>query len=305
MLTFARPNRPHDPPIPVPFVAGPHAAGPVRGGLTIAGAIGNFGKTIRMRRLTEAVTGRFLVVPMDHGITVGLIPGLHDLSARIGEADRGGATAVVLHKGEVRRFVEASPREAGLIVHMSASVSHAPDPDQKVLLATVDEALALGADAVSVHINIGAPTTTEMIADCSAVAHDCHMLGIPLLVMIYPRGPDIHDPYDPDLVAHCARAAEEAGADIVKTNYTGDVDSFQEVTRAVAVPVITAGGPPSDEPLAPLTVAAGTIEAGGAGVACGRNVFSHEDPEAMTRALASVIFDGTSPEEAAREHLGG
>ncbi len=70
-------------------------------------------------------------------------------------------------------------------------------------------------------------------------------------------------------------------------------------------PVITAGGPPSDDPLAPLRQAAGTVEAGGAGVACGRNVFQHRDPEAMTRALASVIFDGTSPEEAAREHLGG
>ncbi|MCK5414847.1 MAG: hypothetical protein KAJ35_05655, partial [Thermoplasmata archaeon] len=61
----------------------------------------------------------------------------------------------------------------------------------------------------------------------------------------------------------------------------------------------------SDDPLAPLRQAAGTVEAGGAGVACGRNVFQHEDPEAMTRALASVIFDGISPEEAAREHLGG
>lgn len=258
-----------------------------------------------MRRLSEPTTGRFLVVPMDHGITVGPIPGLHDLAARIAEADRGGATAVVVHKGEVRRFVEAMPREAGLIVHLSASVSHAPDPDQKVLVATVEEALALGADGVSVHVNIGAATTADMVVDCGAVAHDCRLLGIPLLVMVYPRGPDIHDPYDPGLVAHCARAAEEAGADIVKTNYTGDPDSFREVTRALSVPVITAGGPPTDGPLVPLVAAAGTIEAGGAGVACGRNVFSHKDPEAMTRALSSVIFDGLSPEEAAREHLEG
>jgi predicted phospho-2-dehydro-3-deoxyheptonate aldolase len=242
---------------------------------------------------------------MDHGITVGPVAGLEDLGARISEADRGGATAVVVHKGEVHRFVEASPREAGLIVHLSASVSHAPDPDRKVLVGTVEEAVMLGADCVSVHINIGAPTTAEMVADAGIVAHDCHLLGVPLLVMVYPRGPDIDDPYDPDLVAHCARAAEEVGADIVKTNYTGDVDSFARVVRAVSAPVITAGGPPSDDPLAPLAAAAGTVEAGGAGVACGRNVFQHPDPEAMTRALASVIFDGIPPEEAAREHLEG
>ena len=277
----------------------------VRGGSTIAGALGDSGRTLRIRRLSEAATGRFLVVPMDHGITVGPIPGLEDLTARIGEADRGGATAVVVHKGEVRRFVEASPHEAGLIVHLSASVSHAHDPDQKVLVGTVEEAVMLGADGISVHVNIGAPTTAEMVADAGAVARECRRYGVPLLVMVYPRGPEIEDPYDADLVAHCARAAEEMGADIVKTNYTGDVDSFSQVVGSVVVPVITAGGPPSNEPLAPLEAAAGTVEAGGAGVACGRNVFQHEDPEAMTRALASVIFDGIPPEEAAREHLGG
>ena len=292
-------------PIPVPFVAGPHAAVAVRGGLTIARVIGDSGRTIRLRRLSEPTTGRFLVVPMDHGITVGPVPGLEDLAARIGEVDMGGATAVVVHKGEVANFVEASPRKAGLIVHLSASVSHQPDPNRKVLVGTVEEAVMLGADAVSVHVNIGSPTTAEMVADAGIVAHDCMLLGIPLLVMVYPRGPDIADPYDPELVAHCARVAEEVGADIVKTNYTGDVDSFARVTGSVRAPVITAGGPPSDDPLASLRQAASTVEAGGAGVACGRNVFQHEDPEAMTRALASVIFDGISPEEAAREHLGG
>lgn len=263
------------------------------------------GRTIRLRRLRHEASGRFLVVPMDHGITVGPVPGLEDLGARIREADAGGATAVVVHKGKVPAYVEASPRGAGLIVHLSASVSRQADPNRKVLVGTVEEAVTLGADAVSVHVNIGSPTTEEMVADAGMVAHDCRLLGMPLLVMVYPRGPGIDDPFDPDLVAHCARAAEEAGADIVKTNFTGDAGTFARVVRSVHVPVITAGGPPSEDPLAPLRQAAGTVEAGGAGVACGRNVFQHRDPEAMTRALASVMFNGTSPEEAAREHLGG
>ena len=191
------------------------------------------------------------------------------------------------------------------MVHLSASLSHQPDPNRKVLVGTVEEAVMLGADGVSVHVNIGSPTTEEMVADAGMVAHDCRLLGVPLLIMVYPRGSDIDDPYDPDLVAHCVRAAEEVGADIIKTNYTGDPESFVRVVGSVRTPVITAGGPPSDDPLAPLRQAAGTLEAGGAGVACGRNVFQHEDPEAMTRALASVIFDGASPEEASRQHLGG
>jgi predicted phospho-2-dehydro-3-deoxyheptonate aldolase len=293
------------PPVPVPFVAGPHAAVAVRGGLTIARVIGDSGKTIRLRRLCHGASGRILVVPMDHGITVGPVPGLEDLSARISDADAGGATAVVVHKGEVPAFVDAASTRAGLIVHLSASVSHQVDPNRKVLVGTVEEAVMLGADAVSVHVNIGSPTTEEMVADAGMVAHDCRLLGMPLLVMVYPRGPEIDDPYDPDLVAHCARAAEEVGADIIKTNFTGDAGTFGRVVGAVRAPVITAGGPPSEDPLAPLRQAAGTVEAGGAGVACGRNVFQHRDPEAMTRALASVLFEGASAEEAARKHLGG
>ena len=86
-----------------------------------------------MRRISDATTGRLLVVPMDHGITVGPIPGLEDLSGAISSADQGGATAVVVHKGEVARYVDARPAKAGLIIHLSASLSHAPDPNQKVL----------------------------------------------------------------------------------------------------------------------------------------------------------------------------
>jgi predicted phospho-2-dehydro-3-deoxyheptonate aldolase len=277
----------------------------VRGGLTIEGVIGDSGKTVRLRRLSHGPTGRILVVPMDHGITVGPVRGLEDLATRIAEVDRGGATAVVVHKGEVPSYVEAVPAGAGLMVHLSASLTHQADPNRKVLVGTVEEAVMLGADGVSVHVNIGSPTTEEMVADAGLVARDCRSLGVPLLVMVYPRGPDVDDPYDAELVAHCVRAAEEVGADIIKTNYTGDPGTFARVVSSVRRPVITAGGPPSDDPLAPLRQAAGTVEAGGAGVACGRNVFQHEDPEAMTRALANVIFDGASPEEAAGRHLGG
>ena len=270
----------------------------------VRGVLADPGLSIRFRRICHHETGRFLIIPMDHGITVGAKGGLEDLGTRITDADRGGATAVVLHKGEAARYAAAAPVRAGLIIHISGSIDKAPDPNRKVLVSTVEEALRFGADCVSVHVNIGADTTAEMISDCGAVARACHEWSVPLLVMVYPRGPAIKDQFEPSLVAHCARAVEELGADIVKTNYTGDPDSFREVVRSLSVPVITAGGPPASSPLAPLEAAAGTIAAGGAGVACGRNVFGHRRPEAMTRAMAAVIFEGAPPEEAARRHLG-
>ena len=44
------------------------------------------------------------------------------------------------------------------MVHLSASTAHAPDPDAKYLVTGVEEAMRLGADAVSVHVNIGSHT---------------------------------------------------------------------------------------------------------------------------------------------------
>ena len=278
---------------------------PVRGAAPMLGVFPDPGLTIRMRRLCQGSTGRILVIPMDHGVTVGPSGGLENLDERIAQADRGGATAVVVHKGEAARYATVGPSRAALIIHISGSVTQAFDPNRKVLVGSVEEALRAGADAVSVHVNVGCETTPEMLADAGRVAGDCHRWGVPLLVMVYPRGKKIKDQFDPKTVAHCARLAEELGADIVKTNYTGSPETFKTVVRGCRVPVITAGGPPAESALAPREAAAGTVAAGGAGVACGRNVFGAKDPEAMTRAMAAVLFEGATPEQAARRHLGG
>lgn len=50
-----------------------------------------------------------------------------------------------------------------LIVHLSASTSLGPDPNNKVLVATVEEALKMGADGVSIHINVGAEDESHML----------------------------------------------------------------------------------------------------------------------------------------------
>ena len=45
------------------------------------------------------------------------------------------------------------------------------------------------------------------------------------------------------LTVEVARIGAECGADIVKTLYTGDIDSFAKVVKSVPVPVVIAGGP--------------------------------------------------------------
>ncbi|WP_427925207.1 hypothetical protein [Streptomyces sp. cg40] len=62
------------------------------------------------------------------------------LNGSVGQLATNGADAVVLHKGSVRRVDPAWFTQMSLVVDLSASTAHAPDPDAKRLVATVEAA---------------------------------------------------------------------------------------------------------------------------------------------------------------------
>ena len=175
-----------------------------------------FGKNVRLERIMDRSTGNCVIVPMDHGISIGPTPGLYDMKSTVDAVANGGATAVLMHKGLIRYSYRSSGRDIGLILHLSASTDLGVTSNSKVLVATVEEAIKTGADAVSVHINVGAETEPEMLAGVGRISRDCSEWGMPLLVMAYARGPKIESQYDPQAVAHAARVATELGADVVK-----------------------------------------------------------------------------------------
>jgi fructose-bisphosphate aldolase/2-amino-3,7-dideoxy-D-threo-hept-6-ulosonate synthase len=253
------------------------------------------GKKRRLRRIMP--DGRTVVVPMDHGVSSGPIKGLDRIAETVRLVGEGGCDAIVVHKG----IAKALDTEAiGLIIHLSASTSLSDKPDFKVAVCGVKEALRLGCDAVSVHINVGAENEDQMLSMLGMVAGECEEYGVPLLAMMYPRGPKIPSEHDAEAVAHAARLGAELGADIVKTNYTGDMESFREVVEACPVPVIIAGGPKASTIESLLRMVYDSLRAGGAGVSIGRNVFQHSHPDRMVAALASLVHRGATVEEGLR-----
>ena len=264
---------------------------------------GMFGKNIRMERIMDRNTGNCVIVPMDHGISIGPTKGLVDVKETVNSVAEGGATAVIMHKGLIPYGHRTSGRDIGLILHLSASTDIGVTSNSKVLVATVEEALKLGADAVSVHINVGAETESQMLSDLGMVSKQCCEWGMPLLAMAYPRGPKIEDSYDPQAVAHAARVASELGADIVKCSYTGDIDSFREVVRGTLAPVLIAGGPKMDSDEEILQMVYDSMQAGGHGVSIGRNIFQNRNVKGMTKAVSDIVLRGYTPDEARRENL--
>jgi len=156
----------------------------------------------------------------------------------------------------------------------------------------VEEAVALGADGVSVHINLGSDTEAAQLTDLGAVAGQCARYGLPLLAMVYPRGPRITDPRDPVLLAHAANIAADLGADIVKTSMALPVERMAEVTASCPIPVLVAGGPAADtdpDGAGLVGYARAALDAGCAGLAVGRRVFTSPTPRSLMNKLAAVL----------------
>jgi 2-amino-4,5-dihydroxy-6-oxo-7-(phosphonooxy)heptanoate synthase len=245
------------------------------------------GRRLRLNRLSRFADGRFLFVPLDHSVSDGPLREGAAFAQLVDDIVRGGADAVVVHKGRVRLLPPDLLTGCALVVQLSASTRHAADRDDKVLVGDVEEAVRLGADAVAVHINIGSDTEQRQLADLGAVARECDRLGTPLLAMVYPRGPRVTDPHDPDLLAHVVNIAADLGADLVKTTWAEPWERLADVVAASPLPVLVAGGPANHADVTSFARAA--MAAGCAGLAIGRRVFGAPEPRAVVTQLVEVV----------------
>jgi fructose-bisphosphate aldolase/2-amino-3,7-dideoxy-D-threo-hept-6-ulosonate synthase len=258
------------------------------------------GKKRRLTRIFQE-DNRTVIVPMDHGVTIGPCAGIENMQNTVNQLIKGNTDAILVHKGIAKHVNFAN---AGLIVMLSGASNLSPNPNNKVQVCSVHEAVRLGADGVSVHINVGAQDEDKMLNTLGKVADECEIYGMPLLAMMYPRGPKIQSEHVAEVVAHAARLGAELGADIIKTNYTGDIETFKAVVECCPVPIVIAGGPKAKTPHDILEMTFDAMKAGSAGLSIGRNVFQYQNPALMVKALSTIVHKGASV-EAASKLLGG
>lgn len=254
----------------------------------------------REARLDRIRTGdRYLVVPMDHGITLGAVQGLRDIESTIDAVTGAGADAVLTQKGIAPR-VHPNKNEAGYIVHCNGSTSLGPDENDKRRTASVTDAIRAGADAISFHINVGSEYEPDQLNDLGALVSEASTYGFPVLAMTYARGHDIRDD-DPETFAedlgHAVRLGEELGADVVKTAYSGTPESFETVVASTRLPVVIAGGSKGTD-RETLAMVRGAMDAGAAGVSMGRSIFQHEEPATITEAVHAVVHNDADVDDA-------
>ncbi len=259
----------------------------------------NLGKQKRLSRIISQESNNSIIIPLDHGMTIGSVHGIENIQDTVSDMVEGNANALLMHKGLVRNSDLCNKhQDTGLILHLSASTSMSVYSNTKAIVAKVEEGLMYGADAVSIHVNIGDEHEAKMLEDAGNIAEACERWGMPLLMMLYGRGPKIPNQYDPQIIGHCARLGAELGADLVKVAYTGDIESFSKVVEGCCVPVVIAGGERMDSDRDILQMAHDSLLAGGKGLSIGRNVFQHRDRVALMHALNAIVHKKSSVDQA-------
>lgn len=260
----------------------------------------------RLGRLFHPGSGRTVIMPLDHGVGEGMLPGLEGVGRLLELSFERDIQGVVLNKGPARAYGAAVPLGASLVVQLSGGTKHAIPPYGRTLVCSVGEALRLGADAVSVQINIGNDQEERMLADFGQAAEEARLAGLPMLAVIAPRGGQIVNELDPSLISHCIRLGSELGADLTGVPYSGDPASFAEAVEASDSPVLVTGGPGRADQARFLQAMDEALRCGAAGMCVGRSIFQSPDPGALLDQLLDLVHTlrEESPEDISDDGVG-
>ena len=246
------------------------------------------GKNRRLGRLLRGPDRRCLMVPLDHGPWLGPIRGIDRPRPIVKQVLAGGANALLVSPGITRAVEPIMGPDTGIVLRVSITLGLAPEARQETPVATAETALCLDADAVAVSIFFGRGDEVATMRFLGTLTEQCYRYGMPVLAEMMPS---MDDAYDPEAIAHAARIGFEMGADLIKTNYCGDVEAFKDIVASSPVPIVVAGGPRRDSGEdGTLRMVKEIVEAGAAGVAIGRRVWQSRDPEATVRQFHSILF---------------
>lgn len=243
------------------------------------------GKQIRLNRLLR--NGKMFCVPIDHGVTNGPVGKLKSFHKLVLDIVDSGVTSIVVHRGMIRLLPEM--RNTGIIVHLSASTDMYNEV-KKILVCSVEDALRNGADAVSVHINVGNSYEKEMLSDLSKVAIQCDYYGIPLVAMMYVRDDNNINSTQKDKIIHAVRIAAELGADIAKITHMHNMEDLKEIVDTAPIPIIVAGGDKYSCACKLYDITQSIMKQNVLGVSYGRNIFESSDTKSTLEKISSIIF---------------
>ena len=260
------------------------------------------GKEVRISRLVNPKSNKMMAITVDHAISRGIAPmtGIQDIQGAIDKIVAGRPDAMTMTGPIAERCLGKHAGKVSLLCKIS---SYSPvSPTQDAVFGTVDSAIALGADAVSMGCMTLGDFQNEQFEAIGKVAQECRLKGMPLIGHVYPKGESV--PVDKrtawENIAYCVRSACELGMDIVKTTYTGDPESMAKAISCVpsSFRVVIQGGDACKTLDDYLNMTYDAMQCGVGGVTMGRFVWDYKDVTALVIALRYIIHEGYTPKQA-------
>ena len=255
------------------------------------------GTQIALGQLFQKESGRSFITAFDHGTNLRVPASFGNpvnLLARIVE---GGPDGVLIGPGMLRAGAHLLAHRGAPVPVLRADWTVINDDwkrdsgeHYKVMLSPTD-AHAMGAGAICMYLIMGPAEGETFANNVEAVARaavEAHRVGLPIIVEATLWGTRHTDKHNADVLQHACRIAYELGADAIKTEYTGDVESMRGIIESVEVPVLTLGGAEGSRDDV-LRNARDAISAGAKGLIFGRNVWNTPDPVATSRDLVSIV----------------
>lgn len=256
------------------------------------------GKARRLRRIFRE-DRRTVIVAMDHAHFFGNLPGFEDPAQVINKVVAGGADAVLATFGLAKNFAtELAP--VGLILRVDGGASRLGTRAWRgSLIFGAETALKMGADGVIAMGFPGSENENLNLNYLADLSNQCEQWGLPLAAEMLPRGFEGgDDARTAQSIAMAMRIGAELGADLIKTQYTDDVDSFQSAVANCYVPVVVLGGAKMENDAAVLQTVRDAVDAGAKGVAMGRNIWGHANPQKMTAAVVAIVHEDATVSQA-------
>lgn len=257
------------------------------------------GYPLRLGRLFSPHNGRSFVTAIDHGVTLGVAPGAEQAIETVEMVVSGQPDAVLIGPGLFAKTAHLFSHRGAPAVIIRTDFFHnhpfvSDHGEAYRVLVSPSEALAMGADAAVMFLMLGSGGQgmfADNVAAIAKAAQEAHRVGLPLIVEAVLWGSRIEDKKDPERLAFACRLATEIGADAIKTEYTGDRQSMEEIIRSTPAPVLVLGGAKTSSPDALLDATREAMAAGARGVIYGRNIWQADDPVGIASQLRQIIHD--------------
>ena len=217
--------------------------------------------------------------------------GLRDIEKTLAQIVKGAPNSITMNKGIATRFM---PKHAGKVPIIIQQIACRPDDRYFFPAATIEEVLALGADAIAVAVIINNKTEMMQLRHLAEMVTESERFGLPVFAHIYPAGSEGENDkisIKPDDIFYAARIGIELGVDVVKIPYTGDINSFKELVSMSPVPVVAAGGPKCNTTEDTVKMIRELVQANAAGANIGRNVWGFPDIPEVINTLKKAMFE--------------